>query len=87
MIDIGEESGLLRSPMEERLSFLARGRAVDAGEAGEPAEMLSTLFRRLRDNWNAQPPPDDLGDVLERHPFFGDRVEGAASAPRSIASL
>src|SRR5580658_6059433 len=77
MVDVGDKAGLLGLPTEQRLGSLARGRAVDGREPGEPAEMRSRLFRRLWDCRNVQSPANHLGDLFERHAFISDRVERA----------
>ena len=77
MIDVGDEPGLFRLPVELRAGTRARSRDVDACEHREPAEVLGRLFGRLRDDRNVQAPADHLGDLLERHALFGDRMEGA----------
>src|SRR5271163_1852468 len=77
MVDVGDKPGLLGLPIEQRPGLLARGRAIDGRESGEPAEMLSRLLRRVRDDRNIQSPADHLGDFFERHALVGDGVERA----------
>src|SRR5439155_17730904 len=78
LIEIGEESRLLRLPSQRRSGSLARGGDVHAGESGEPAEMRRCLVRGLGDDRHTEPTTDHLGDRLERDAFFGDRMIRAA---------
>jgi hypothetical protein len=77
VIDIGDEPGLFRLPLQLGASARAQCRGVHACEHREPSEVLGRLFGRLRDDWDVQAAADYLCHHFERHALFGDGMERA----------
>jgi hypothetical protein len=73
-VEIGNQPGLLRLPLQQFPSSQTRGRAVDRCEMREPAKVVVCFLGGLADDGHVQAAADHAGDVAERHALVGDSV-------------
>ena len=77
-VEVRDEPGLDGVPAEPLLGDRAASRDVHRREQREPAEMAVRLLAGDGDHRQVQMPPDDRGDVAERHALVADRVQARA---------
>src|SRR5450756_1974995 len=72
MIEVGDQSLLLRLPSELRARQVTRRRIVGHEEGREETELLRRLFSGHGDHRNIESPTDHIGDRPERYAFIRD---------------
>src|ERR1019366_2872659 len=75
LVQVLDEPGPGRLPVEQLAGQLARGRAVDREEAAQPAEVLACVLGGDGDRRQIQMAADHLGDVPYWHALVRDRVQ------------
>ena len=78
-IEICDQSEVRGVPSQQLAGQRAGGGGVGSEEAGHPGEVLACVFRGDGDHGEVEMAPDHLGDVADRHPFVGDRVQRRSS--------
>ncbi len=72
--EVGEQAGVSGLPSEPLLGEVAGGRTVEAGEGGEPAEMIAGFLDGFGDDGKAEAFSNKFCNVTEGDGFFGDAV-------------